>query len=114
VVPTCPVGGWGQAAGARVTWWPSFARDFEDATKTDKLPQRDLTAAHAGADWIKTFVAGTNGDLGRDGPVCPFIGRGLESKIVWLALEHVGDRSVLDLVDLIQQLQESAPELSTH
>jgi hypothetical protein len=75
--------------------------DLEDARKTDKVPERDLTAAHTEADWIKTFVARPNKDLGRDGPVCPFIGRGLERKTVWLALEQVADRSVLDLVDLI-------------
>jgi hypothetical protein len=75
--------------------------DIEDPGKTDKLPARDLTAAHTEADWIRTFVAQPNKDLGRDGPVCPFIGQGLENKTVWLALEQVGDRSVLELVDVI-------------
>jgi len=75
--------------------------DFRDARKTDKLPERELTAAHTEADWITTFVARPNKDLGRDGPVCPFIGRGLEDKTVWLALEQVANRSVPDLVDVI-------------
>jgi hypothetical protein len=75
--------------------------DVDDISKTDKLPARDLTAAHTEADWIRTFVAQPNEDLGRDGPVCPFIGQGLENKTVWLALEQVGARSVLDLVDVI-------------
>jgi hypothetical protein len=75
--------------------------NLEDDTKTDQLPERDLTAAHTEADWITSFVARPNEDLGRDGPVCPFIGRGLESNTVWLALEQIGDRTVLDLVDVI-------------
>jgi hypothetical protein len=63
--------------------------DVEDPGKTDKLAARDLTAAHTEAEWIRTFVAQPNKDLGRDGPVCPFIGQGLENKTVWLALEQV-------------------------
>jgi len=75
--------------------------DFEDAGKTDKLPERDLTAGRTEADWIRTFVARPNKDLGRDGPVCPFIGRGLEDKTIWVAPEQVADRSVLELVEVI-------------
>ena len=75
--------------------------DLEDVSRTRKLAESDLNALHAVADWIKTFVARPHKDLGRAGPVCPFVPRAWERKTLWLAPERIADRSVLDVVQLI-------------
>jgi hypothetical protein len=75
--------------------------DLADAIKTRKLAESDLKALHAVADWTKTFVAKPHKDLGREGPVCPFVPGGLENKTFWLAPEHIADRTVPDVVQLM-------------
>jgi hypothetical protein len=75
--------------------------DLEDVSRTRKLAERDLKALHSVADWIKTFVARPHKDLGRAGPVCPFVPRAWERETLWLAPERIADRSVLDVVQLI-------------
>jgi hypothetical protein len=40
-------------------------------------------------------------DLGRAGPVCPFVPGALERKTLWLAPEQIADRDVPDVVQLI-------------
>ena len=61
--------------------------DLEDVGKTSELAESDLDALHATADWIKTFVVRPHKDLGRAGPVCPFVPEALERKTLWLAPE---------------------------
>jgi hypothetical protein len=46
-------------------------QDLDDSSRTKGLEDSDLAALRAVANWIKTFVALPNNDLGRDGPVCP-------------------------------------------
>ena len=75
--------------------------DLEDVSRTRTLAQSDLDALHAVADWIKTFVAMPNKDLGRSGPVCPFVRGALERKSLWLAPEQIADRAVPDVVALM-------------
>lgn len=75
--------------------------DLEDGTKTRELAQSDLNALHAVADWINTFVATPHKDLGRGGPVCPFVPGALERKTLWLAPERIGNRSMPDIVQLM-------------
>src|SRR5688572_14551729 len=75
--------------------------DLEDGGKTGKLAARDLDALHAVADWIKAFTVRPHKDLGRNGPVCPFVPRALEHKTLWLAPEQIADRSVPDVVELM-------------
>jgi len=53
------------------------------------------------ADWIRTFVARPHKDLGRPGPVCPFVPGACERKTLWLAPERIADRSVSDVVQLM-------------
>ena len=77
------------------------SEDLQDVSKTTQLAKSDLDALRAVADWNATFVARPHKDLGRAGPVCPFVRRGLERKTIWLAPEHVADRSVPDVVQLI-------------
>ena len=75
--------------------------DLDDASKTRQLAKSDLSALRTVADWIKTFVARPHKDIGREGPVCPFVPGALERKTLWLASEHIAGRSVADVVQLI-------------
>src|SRR5215207_8612341 len=75
--------------------------DLDNVRRTGELAQSDLDALRSVADWIKTFVVRPNKDLGRDGPVCPFVSGALESKTLWLAPEQIADRSAPDVVELI-------------
>jgi hypothetical protein len=57
------------------------------------------------ADWIKTFVIKPHQDLGRAGPVCPFVPGSLERETLWLASEKIADRGVPEVVELISGYQ---------
>jgi Domain of unknown function (DUF6875) len=46
-------------------------------------------------------VARPHKDLGRSGPVCPFVPGALERRGLWLAPEQVADRSGPDVVELM-------------
>jgi hypothetical protein len=75
--------------------------ELEDVGRTSELAESDLAALHAVADWIKTYVVKPHKDLGRAGPVCPFVPGALERETLWLALEQIADRDVPDVVELI-------------
>ena len=75
--------------------------DLDDSSKTRHLTESDLDALRTVADWIKSFVACPHKDLGRSGPICPFVPEALERKILWLASEHIADHSVPDVVQLM-------------
>jgi hypothetical protein len=79
--------------------------DLEDVSRTKVLADGDLTALRAVADWIKRFIVHPHKELGRAGPVCPFVPGSLERRTLWLAPEHVGGRSVADVVDLLSGYQ---------
>jgi hypothetical protein len=87
--------------------------DLEDVSKTSELAESDLGALQAVADWIQTFVARPHKDLGRAGPVCPFVPGSLERQTLWLAPEQIADRSVPAVVELmngyIRQLLDAPP-----
>jgi hypothetical protein len=63
--------------------------DLEDAGRTSGLEESDPDALHAVADWINAFVARPHKDLGRAGPVCPFVPGALERKTLSLAADAV-------------------------
>ena len=44
-------------------------------------------------------------DLGRAGPVCPFVPGALERKTLWLAPEQIADRDVPAVVELVDGYQ---------
>jgi hypothetical protein len=75
--------------------------DLEDIGRTGELPESDLDALRAVADWITTFVIRPHRDLGRAGPVCPFVPGALERKTLWLASAQIADRSVPEVVELM-------------
>jgi hypothetical protein len=87
--------------------------DLEDGSRTRELAESDLGALQAVADWIKTFVAKPHKDLGRAGPVCPFVPGSLERKTLWLAPEQIADRSVPAVIELmngyIRRLLDAQP-----
>ncbi len=78
-------------------------QDLEDPDRTSWLADGDLNALRSVADWIKTFVASANKDLGRTGPVCPFVPEALERKTLWLAPEHLSGGSVSDVAELMNR-----------
>jgi hypothetical protein len=51
-------------------------------------------------------VVRPNKDLGRAGPVCPFVPVGLERKTLWLAPEQIASKSVRDVVELINDYRK--------
>jgi hypothetical protein len=75
--------------------------DLEDVGRTSELAKSDLDALHAVAAWIKAYVVKPHKDLGRAGPVCPFVPESLERKILWLAPEQIADRDVPAVVELM-------------
>ena len=75
--------------------------DLEDVGRTSELAGSQLAALHAVADWIKAYVVKPHKDLGRAGPVCPFVPGALERQTLWLAPEQIADRDVSDVVELI-------------
>ena len=79
--------------------------DLEDVGSTSELAESDLDALYAVADWIKTYVVKPHKDLGRAGPVCPFVPGALERKTLWLAPEQIADWDVPDVVELINDYQ---------
>ncbi len=79
--------------------------DLEDVSRTSELAESDRAALHAVADWIKTYVVQPHKDLGRAGPVCPFVPEALEHKILWLAPEQIADRDIPDVIELINGYQ---------
>lgn len=76
--------------------------DIEDAGKTRELPESDRNALHAVAEWTRTFVARPHKDLGRAGPVCPFVPVALDHKTLWLAAERSAGRSASDVIQLVE------------
>lgn len=75
--------------------------ELEDVSRTKELAESDLDGLRAVAGWIKTFVVMPHKDLGRAGPVCPFVPGALERNTLWLAPEQIADRNVPDVVDLV-------------
>jgi hypothetical protein len=79
--------------------------ELDDVTRAGESAESDLDALRAVADWITTFVARPHEDLGRAGPVCPFVPHALELGALWLAPERVADLSVADVVEVINGYQ---------
>jgi hypothetical protein len=75
--------------------------DLEDVGKTSGLADTDLDALHAVADWIESYVVQPHKDLGRAGPVCPFVPGALERQTFWLAPEPTADRDLSAVVELM-------------
>jgi hypothetical protein len=75
--------------------------ELEAAGNASELADRELIALQAVADWIATYVVRPHRDLGRAGPVCPYVPGALERKALWLAPEQIADRDVPGVVELM-------------
>lgn len=75
--------------------------DLEQPERTRNLAEGDLLALRAVAEFIDSFVARPNENLGRAGPVCPFVGGARAAKTLWLAPERTTGRSIPDTVELV-------------
>src|SRR4051812_44147431 len=85
--------------------------ELDDTSRTSEFAAGELDALRAVAHWIKAFVAKPHPDLGRPGPVCPFVPGALVRNTVWLAIEPTAGRNMADVVELIkgyQRLLEAA------
>ena len=65
--------------------------DVEEVSRTGQFAESGLRTPRTVADWIETFVTRPNKDLGRAGPVCPFVPVAMERKTLWLAPGHVAN-----------------------
>jgi hypothetical protein len=75
--------------------------DLENVDKTRQIEDGALASLRSVAGWIRNFVAKPHGEIGRAGPVCPFVQESQKRKTLWLAPEHVAGRSVEDVVRLV-------------
>jgi hypothetical protein len=75
--------------------------NLDDASWARELAESDRNALRAVADWTRTFIVRPHRDLGRAGPVCPFVPVALEHKTLWLAAERSAGRSTTDIIQLI-------------
>ena len=76
--------------------------DLDDASGTTQLANSDLAALRTVAGWIKSFAARPHPDLGRPGPVCPFVPEAIERKTLWLASERVSGLGVAEAIQLLE------------
>jgi hypothetical protein len=86
--------------------------ELEEVSRARELADSDLDALRAVADWIKIFAARPHKDLGRAGPVCPFVPGALERNTLWLAPEPIAGRSVPDVVELINGSRDCSRTLN--
>jgi hypothetical protein len=77
--------------------------DLEDSGRASTLAESERSALRSVADWIKAFVVKPHEDLGRAGPVCPFVPESLERQLLWLAPEKIADWGVPDVVKLVSE-----------
>lgn len=76
-------------------------QDLDDPGRTAGLSSADLDAMRSVASWIHGFVARPNADLGRAGPICPFVTGSEDRRTLWLAPEHLNGRSGADVARLV-------------
>ena len=65
--------------------------DLQDPARTTELTGADREALQTVADWMRTYVIKPHPDLGRAGPVCPFVPVSLEHDALWLVAEPLTD-----------------------
>ncbi len=75
--------------------------DLEQTGRTGALPERDREALQAVAAWIRSFVMRPHADLGRPGPVCPYVPVSVERQQLWLTAERIGDGGVPGVVEVV-------------
>src|SRR5262245_28859210 len=88
-------------------------QDLDAVSDASSPDVDDRLALRAIVDWIHAFVTRPHEELGRKGPVCPFVPQALERGTLWLAAERIGGRDPGDVVELVdgyrQRLLQSEP-----
>jgi hypothetical protein len=79
--------------------------ELDQPGRTSALTESELSGLRAVSDWIRSHVIQPHQDLGRSGPVCPYVPGALERKKLWLASEQVGDRDVPEVAQLMTRYQ---------
>lgn len=80
--------------------------DVENGRGLGSLASGDREALLKVANWIRTFVIQPNKQLGREGPVCPFVPVSIQHKALWLAAERSAGLNTPQLIQLIQSYQQ--------
>jgi hypothetical protein len=75
--------------------------ELDDAGRTSALTDGELAALRAVAGWITGYVVQPHPDLGRAGPVCPYVPGALQRGKLWLAPERIGDGDASDVEELM-------------
>jgi len=81
-------------------------QDLAIYPKTKRLSNDELQALRKIADWTRDFVSRPHVNLGREGPVCPFVPPAIENNTLWLAVEHVDGLSELEVAVLLNSYKE--------
>ena len=88
-----------------------LVEDLEGNGEASDLAPRDREALRAVADWIKSFILEPNDELGRPGPVCPFMPTSVERQTMWLAPAHVGDGSAAHVIESLNSYKRRLLEV---
>jgi hypothetical protein len=75
--------------------------------------QQDITYLIEIQNWIKGFLARHHVDLGRTGPVCPYVPHALKSDAIKMAVIHTENNSLQEIAEIVTHyrqifLQEAA------
>ena len=87
--------------------------DLEDNGRASDLAPSDRDALQAVVDWIRAFILEPNDELGRPGPVCPFMPTSVERQTMRLAPEHIGDGSAAHVVELMNSYKRRLLEVGS-
>jgi hypothetical protein len=87
--------------------------DLEEDGRASDLAPREREALQAVADWIKNFILEPNDELGRPGPVCPFMPTSVERQTMWLAPEYSGDGSAAHVTELMNSYKRRLLEVGS-
>ena len=81
-------------------------RELSLLERTGRLPQEDLQALKAVADWTREHVSQPHVHLGRAGTVCPYVPAAIDNDSLWLAVEHIHHLSEAQAADLMNQYKD--------
>lgn len=68
-----------------------------------RLLEKDSTVLSATLNWVESYLARPHPDLGRPGPVCPFVPHALEMGTLWMRIERPDDVSIGSVARTIQR-----------
>jgi hypothetical protein len=68
--------------------------------------QQDLPYLNEMTDWVKTFLAKPHPELGRPGPVCPFVPRALQLNAIRMAVIRASHLEQYQIEDLVRQYRD--------